>query len=194
MYVQINQLPTVIVQALKSVEINKNDIKLQVSETVKIMQAGGAGRRGFATIINLQTGEFKTTLGSWGGANMFNPGNLVDLDDSSHSLEMNVCALTGYVGESATLHVFPNNLQAFISTNNVELTPAQEYVLAVYSGFTSAYRKELISRKKLNFLQVAKELEEKKLLKVNKAGAASITTEGKNVVESMKLVRKHNIF
>ena len=191
MFVQVSQLPVTLQKALKSANFTGKDIEVKTAESVNISQGGYQGKQAFASIVNLSTGQFVTTKGSWGGPNMFNPGNIVDNHDKREALEPNVCAITGYIGWIAEIHMHPFNINTLIAAPTVELTQNEKQVLYGYCRYSAQGKKHMFER--LNWsdakkTEVLKALESKGMVKLNKAGAASVTTEGKNVAQSLKSV------
>jgi hypothetical protein len=97
MYVAVKELPNSLIRALASIGYGKKDIDVNIQDTVSLQVSGGDGRRGFALIVNLATGETHMLQGSWGGSNMFNPDNRVDLDQRDHKLGENVAVSLGSI-------------------------------------------------------------------------------------------------
>jgi hypothetical protein len=185
-FVLVKDLPAAVQAALASVRYGSKDIKVKASETVHLGDAGaGNGRKAFVVLVNLDNGTHQTIMGSWGGQNMFNPNNPVDNDRGEHALPGNGLAITGSIGTGptwATIHI-PASMTAKIlpTSSGIEVTETERNVLACYVGYTSTYRKAEFARKGIK-PEVFDSLVERGLLKRNKAGATSITTDGKNVV------------
>ena len=210
MHVKTNTLHPTIRQMLSSVSYGAPDIEIQTAETISPCVGGGAGQKGFFALINLQTGESKRVDGSWGGANMFNPDNAVDLNDSRYPLPAHGCAIKGSIGHPrtfATIYVHPDHLQAFLpSGSQIELSADEKQVLSAYRGLTSAGRKDEFERwnrdarwgnadwyyspdripfRPMRTEEVAATIDSligKGLLARNKAGAVSVTLAGKNAL------------
>ncbi len=179
-YSKVSELPDVLVRALKSVRYGKKDISISTAEKVCILGAGGAGRREFAILVNLETGTFETLLGSWGGSNMFNPTNPVDLDSNYYELPVNGAVIKGSEGEStfATITLHPNNMVKALP-EKPELSELDRAILYAYGALKSGpYRKEQLERAGAKEQDVDS-LVQRGLLKRTKVGV-SITTEGKN--------------
>lgn len=102
MYIKVKELPDCLIRALQSVEFGGNDISVSTEEKVSLFDPGEAGRRGFFILVDLSTGERKTFEGSWGGSNMFNPGNQVDLNQEEYSLPENGAVVRGSTGYPRT--------------------------------------------------------------------------------------------
>lgn len=180
MYVQIDQLPVALRNALKSVGYGKADVSVTTAETVTAQSYGASGCRDFLCIVNLATGEFKTVYGSWGGPNAYT-SNIIDSDATAHALDANICAIQGREGGSqpvsATVKIHPSNVAALLP-QAPEVSETERAVLRTF-GYTSAYRKEALRSIK-NSQAAIESLIEKGMIKRNKAGALSITTSGKN--------------
>src|SRR5258708_7518672 len=112
MYVSLKDLPDTIVSALSSVGYHSKDINVEAQETVSMFDSGGAGRRGFVVLVDIATGRCERHLGSWGGSNMFNPRNAVDLDTQERAIIPGMAVIKGSEGERtyATLYLHPDNL------------------------------------------------------------------------------------
>lgn len=198
MHVQTKELPQAIISALKSVGYNRPDIKIETRETISAFCAGQDGMRAFVVTVNLSTGERKESFGSWGGSNMFNPTNQVDLDSRQFELVPGFVVIKGSGGGHgcfATIYANPATVAPMLpSADAQELTPDQKEVLRVYrtirSGcrgeyLTGAYRGSYgsycndLTQKRVD--DALAELSRMGFIKINKAGAASVTTAGKNV-------------
>jgi hypothetical protein len=185
MYVKTSELPESLQSFLHTLSYNKKDIAVGVVEKVSPMGAGQDGYREFIGILDLGTGEHKTTYGSWGGANPFNPNNQVDLDTASYPLPPNVVVVKGRHGGNypthAVLYIRSDMVAKFLPEKS-SLTARQQYIVDALGSLTSAGRKdEFNSYGHIPpSAQEYKALEEMGLLKITKAGAVSLTTEGKN--------------
>lgn len=183
MYLKINELPVMIQTALNDLGYTKKDIKITVTESVSLQGSAGSGQRDHAVLLNLLTGESKALSGSWGGANAFNQNNAVDLDSRDHSIPDNgiVIKATQWHGPlMATVYVSKTNIIPAIKPAQT-LSQNELQVLNVIRSYKPAYRKEYlrnIPEDKLT--QVYSDLANKGLVKINKIGSVSITTEGKN--------------
>ena len=98
MYIECKKLPGALKCALASVRYFGADISVKAAETVSPFMGGGKGYRGFFVAVDLSTGERKITWGSWGGANMFNPGNRVDLDTDEYEMRPGFAVIKGTEG------------------------------------------------------------------------------------------------
>lgn len=184
MYVKVKELPTVVQQALASLGYGKADIETRAGSTVTLSSASGNGSRAFATVINLTAGQFQTTWGSWGGANMFNKDNAVDNDDRPYPLPADGIAITGSKGGGrpvyATLLIPATMVDRILPAAGEPLTPEENDALYCHQCVKGGeYRRDEMRRRGVSPATVDA-LVTRGLLKRNKAGAVSITTEGKN--------------
>jgi hypothetical protein len=199
MYSLVTDLPELVQRELKGVGYGRKDIDITASETASAFSSSGRGLRGFCIIIDLSKGDVKHMQGSWGGANMFNPTNQVDLDSKSYVIPENVIVINGSSGDGnpvyARLTVAPSNIAKFLPTKS-ELTERQATILYTYKGLNSRGRKDYWDRVSFSsgFNGEAimpkpsegelDELAGMGLLKRSKSGATQITTDGKNAYES----------
>jgi hypothetical protein len=184
-YSKVSDLPDSLQSALKSIGYGRNDIQLEAKERVNPQVAGGDGRRGFCLIINLETGEKKEMVGSWGGSNMFNQSNAVDLDSIDYAIPLNVGVIKGTQGNKtyATITLHPNNIVGLLKGETVGLSMRDRWILYTYKSLTSAGRKNEYDRNR----DKPSEEDLNRLaglgyLKRSKNGATQITTEGKNAL------------
>lgn len=183
MYVKIASLPTSVQAALKSVNYGKADIEVRPGTTVTLSSSSGNGYRAFVTLVNLTTGQHATTWGSWGGANMFDPGNAVDNDDRPYPLPADGVAITGQKGGTtpvyATLHVPASMVDRLLPAPST-LTDAERDALYCYVSVRGgAYRKDELRRRNVAAATIDA-LVTRGLLTRNRAGAVAVTTDGKN--------------
>ena len=183
MYVKTNQLPQVVRAQLQSRGYNRHDIGIVAREKYSLHGGGGDGMRDYTDVIDLATGSVDTNTGSWGGANIFNPSNKVDLDDSQFDLPVTSMVIKGHEGYKpyATVYMHPNIIGQFAS-NSVDITAEEKEVLEVFASYKPAYRQECLQRKKFNVATTVESLISKKLVKRNAVGSLSLTTEGRNAV------------
>lgn len=183
-YQLVSDLPECLIRALKSVGYGKQDIEILPREKTSISYAGGSGRRGFAILVNLSNGEYKTHTGSWGGANAFNPENQVDLNTENYPIPENGAVILGSEGNKtfATIYLNPKNVLAALSEGDV-LSDIERKIMYAYGCLKSGpYRNEELARCGIkdpkndpNVLS----LMERKFLKKDGRGI-QMTTEGKN--------------
>jgi hypothetical protein len=182
MYAKVKELPQSLQRALASLGYCKSDVSVTGVETTSLHSLGGDGYRSYACIVNLSTGRFETTLGSWGGPNMFAPTNPVDMDRNSYVIPADGAVILGHEGGnqpvSASIYVAPATLAPMLPTGPT-LTEVEQSAINIVGSTISSYRKEAFARAHVT-PAVLDGLVSKGLLKRNKAGAISITTEGKN--------------
>jgi len=205
MHISTKDLPTSVRSALNSVGYHRNDIRLEQSEKISACCGGGQdGQRDFVVIVNLSTGEFKTSLGSWGGSNMFNPTNQVDNDTREFDLADGFVVIKGSSGGHgcfATLFASPSTVSPILPAKSFDLTPDQKEVLRIYRTIRSGCRDEyLTGRYKGGYGSYCGDLTDDRvksalanlsamgLVKINKSGACSVTTEGKNI--NLKVIQQ----
>ena len=185
-YIQTKELPYEITSVLSRLGYNKKDIDVEAHEKVSPASSSSDGCRSFMAIINLSTGEYTEKWGSYGGANIFNRDNQVDNDTSSYTIPENFCVIKGSSGGNrpvlARLIVRSDMIAKFLP-QKAELNPRLQYILDVYATYNSSGREREFndyghippSKEELN------ELVRLGLIKINKAGSVSVTTEGKNM-------------
>ena len=180
-HVKVKALPDTLQRALQAEGYRREDIAIRACETACLADMGGQGRRGFVTFIDLATGRTKTTNGSWGGSNMFNPRNAVDNDQSEVPIPDNVAVIQGSEGHGptfASVLVNPQNMASLLPAPT-EVTDHEKAILTIYATIKGGYRQGELDYIKATADEVTA-LVERGLLKRNKAGATQITTEGKN--------------
>lgn len=184
-YANVKDLPPSLRAALESVGYRRPDVELQTSETASRHDCGSAGRRSFSIVVDLATGQSSHERGSWGGANMGNPDNAVDLDSAEYPIPKNVAVITGsegYKGVLATITVRPDAIAPLLPARS-ELTDRERWILYCYHGLKSSGRRHEWSRvRKPPTEDELQSLVSRSLIKRNKAGASQITTEGKNAL------------
>jgi hypothetical protein len=137
--------------------------------------------------VNVETGERQIRYGSWGGANMFNPGNQVDNDDASYPIPVNGAAIKGSEGGSrpvsARIYVRPDALAPMLPPV-AALTPTETGALYCYKALKSGqYRQDELRRYAVDAATIDG-LVSRGYLKRASNGSTSITTEGKNALLS----------
>lgn len=181
LHAKIQDMPNAIKSALSSVGYTRKDIAVHAAETCCLAAGGGQGRREFAIVVNLATGERKETWGSWGGANMFNPQNAVDLDTRAHPIPSNCVVIQGSVGESvyASIVALPTTLAPLLPAK-ADTTEKEQRILYAYGSLKSGpYRKQSLDGCGTLPSDIDS-LVARGLLSRNRGGAVQITTEGKN--------------
>lgn len=194
MYTQVKDLPESIQSALSSIGYGRKDISLEVAESISPSVGGGDGLRGFCIIVNIETGERKTEVGSWGGSNMFaeSASNRVDSDHNNYLIPVNVAVIKGSYGRDrpvyATITISSSNMIKALP-EKVELSDRERWIMYGYKSLTSQGRKNDYSRN--NDIPTAADLNslvERGLLKRNSAGHCQITTDGKNCLKPLETV------
>ena len=192
MYVNTKDLPQVVRNELKKAGYFKASIKIQTAETVSPQYLANDGSRGyFCLIVN---GIAKVTHGSWGGPNMFvNPA--VDACEKELEIPDGAIVIKGSVGNQCFLTIYANGNTAvpMLPAPTEKLSPNEETVLRCHTQLKGGvHRREKYARSGLDpavVSQAIKSLAEKGLLKVNRAGSSSVTTEGRNA--HSRLERKY---
>jgi hypothetical protein len=148
MHIAVKDLPESIQSALRSVSYGGKDISVQPKERVSIQCSGGAGQRGFAILLDLASGRQEIHQGSWGGANIFNQHNSVDLDDRMHDIPVGGAVITGSQGNRtfATVYLHPDNMVKLLPAP-AELSDKERRIMYAFGCLKSGdYRKEELSR------------------------------------------------
>jgi len=210
MYAQVKDLPSSLQTVLSSIGYGRADIQILPRESYNLARGSADGCRAFIVAVNLTTGERQITRGSWGGANIYNPQNNVDLDDTERPLPPGFAIVDGSEGGGrpvyASIAVNPVTLAPMLPAPATELTDIERRVLAWHKGLTSAGRKDeavrfAVSRAegygrfkdlpRVPRIQTMAEIEAAKasltakgLIKTAKNGATTITTEGKNLADT----------
>jgi len=182
-YVSTTELPESIQQALKSVGYGRKDIGIEPDETVSMQTgAAGAGRRAFVVLVDIATGRSERYMGSWGGANMFNPGNAVDLDSEERAIHVGLAVIKGAEGGDrpvyATIHLHPDNVVKLLPAKPT-LTERELLVLGTFNYKGGSYRKAEQARLNVTEDELAN-LVRKGLISRNRAGSCQLTTAGRN--------------
>jgi hypothetical protein len=182
MYVEVKSLSDTMRKVLKAAGYARADIKVIPVEEIDIGSAGATGERAFTYVVNLTTGEYKGTYGSWGGPNMFT-NNIVDTGGLIH-LPPNGAVVKGSSGRStfATIYCHPQAMGNMLPSAEPqeELTAEEQQAIYCYTAIKGGeYRREELMRRRVSSATVAG-LVERGYLKQNKAGAIQATTKGKN--------------
>jgi len=188
MYVETKTLSTHLQAALKSLGYGRKDIKVIAEETTSLASSGGDGYRGFACLVNLDTGERKTLQGSWGGSNMFVK---TVVDDSTQNIQLPAhgAVIQGHRGGTtpvwAQLHVSPEVLKGFLPPAPEAMSDQDQRGLKCVTDHKGgAYRHEELRRQRVQPSTIDS-LVERGYLARNKAGALSATTKGRNARSTM---------
>lgn len=181
--VAVKELPDAIRKALKEVGYRSRDIGVVPQATVSLNPYAGDGERGFAVLVNLSTGASKLVRGDWGGSSPVG-GPSIDQDRGDHPLPRDGVAIVGSSGGRgtyATIYVHPDSVVPLLP-GDVEMSEREASILRSM-GYTSSYRKELFADMKVQQSEVDA-LVKRGWIAMNKAGALSLTTAGKNAAQS----------
>jgi hypothetical protein len=177
----VKDLPDILQRILKSLKYHKRDIVIRFKDKESVFGAGGDGRREFSVLVNLSTDQYETKYGSWGGANIFNRTNQVDLDQNEYALMPNLCVIKGSeggYGTMASITFHPDNAIKMLPPKP-ELTGKQQTILYAYDSIKPGqYRKDELARCKATDQDI-EEMIKLGLLKKDGRGI-QITTMGKN--------------
>lgn len=182
MIIETKDLPEVLFGVLKNLGYNRRDIEILQAESVSPLEGSGDGYRAFCCIIDMGTGESKTEWGSWGGANIFNQNNRVDLDRNTYNIPPNFAVIKGLSGGktlSARIYVRPDQVIKCLPEKE-ELTEREKQILNVYARYNSMGRKSEFTRIGAPSKEEQESLVSKGLIKITKSRAVSLTTKGKN--------------
>lgn len=186
-YVNVKELPPVVRRALEAVEYGRRDIEVIPRETVTLgAGAGGAGRRGFSCLIDLEAGTYRVIHGSWGGAGLGSRGlqGMVDLDQTPRDLRPGLLLLQGSMGYGPTwaqIQAHPTMIPKMLpAADGPELEARHHQALYCFACIKGGeYRREEMRRRRVS-AETVEELVAMGLLKRNAAGATAITTAGRN--------------
>lgn len=183
-HVLVEALPIVVRTVLKQHGYHRKDVSLTARESVSIAGGGGAkGQREYTSIVNLDSLNVDTHIGSWGGPNPFNPTNKVDLGDEQITLDDHTVVIKGSSGyrSFATVYMNPNLAGKFMPEPE-EVSENEASILRAYGHLKSGpYRKEAIQRI-TNHQAIIDGLVARGMLKRAKNGATRITTKGRNAI------------
>lgn len=181
-YVKVQDLPPVLQKGLSEVGYHRKDIEINVQEQVCVRPPSAKGCRGFAVACLLDDSQqTKVTWGSWGGSNMFTR----TVDDIHEVVDTppNSAFILGMSGGGkptyARVVIGPGNMNPTLLPPAASVNDREAKILAIFKMLKSAARPEYLGRMKATTSEVDS-LVERGYLKRNKAGATSITTEGRN--------------
>jgi hypothetical protein len=191
----VKDLPRGIQLALKEVGYGRKDIKVEPSSTYEPLGPGGAGQKEFTAVVELATDRYKIHWGSWGGANMFNPTNPVDLDTQSYPLPIGGAVVKGSIGGTHPTYAYvlvnPENLQKLLPSGTdetAELSKEEKTALKIMSSYRAGARKDGFSRYDLGSYNpnnpIIQKLVKMGLIKVGNTGIM-MTLAGKNLADSL---------
>jgi len=184
--VAVKDLPASVKSALSDLGYGRRDIEVSAATTFSFQSFADDGKRDFTCIVNMETGQSKTTKGSFGGPNPYTRGNLVDSDDRNHPIPLNAAIIQGSEGGGrpvyATIKVHPDNMATLIPAQ-IELSREEKLAITILDSLKPGYRGEYFQRYDLGLYKgdnpLIKGLVDKGLVKVTGTGI-QITTAGKN--------------
>jgi hypothetical protein len=186
MYVQVKTLPEALINVLNQIGYTRADIKVEVDNTISPATGSFDGGRAFFAIVDMGTGQSDIKEGSWGGSNIFCPNNQVDNDTNSYPIPSNFAVIKGHSGGSKPVYAYitvrSDMIVPWLNAGGSGLSPRLQWIVDTVCTYTSAGRKNefnqygRIAPREEEWLKLI----ELGLIKRTKAGAISITTEGKN--------------
>lgn len=188
MRIETKALPERVKDLLRSLGYGRRDIELTAATETSVQDMGGDGCRGFFAWVNLETGERHVSHGSWGGPNMFNPRNQVDMDPGKYQIPPNVIVARGWTGGKAfaSLYCHPASLAPMLPAAP-DASERDKAILAIFRGIKSGpYRAEYLARANVQGAEIDA-LVSRGLLSRNAAGSVQITTDGKNACGSARV-------
>ena len=197
MYVKVKDLPDHIRRACKLLGHNRESINcVRVNEVSKLYH-GNTGARGVFRLVSIESGVLETVYGSWGGPSYLTisvwlTGNPVDEFEGNVELPDGIVALKGSTGHLnlLTLYASESTMAMLPQGQTEELTSIEKVVLYAHASLKGGkYRKEFYQRHRMTAAQLdltLSSLAGKELIKINKAGASSITTNGRNAIDGVR--------
>lgn len=192
MYVDVKDLPEPLRGIVRRASGQKN-IAVVVRDHFNSPGSYGKGFRGQVVVVNLETGDTQYEVGSWGGANPFRQSP-IDSPGGPSPLPPGFAALTAG-RKHWTLHLNPANVAKLLPApaESHELTLREMWLLWTFHARTSAGRKDEWESSRydnpIGGAPSAGELEQlarKGVISINRAGAAQITTLGRNVIGDVR--------
>lgn len=184
MFVATSALPDSLKAVLKEVGYHKADVSVKASTESPLSTMGGQGSKGFAAIVNMATGEYRISWGSWGGANIANPDNAVDTDHSTYQIPQNGAVVLGSIGGTGTyasILAHPSIIAPLFPPPST-LTEKQKGILRSYKSLKSGPYRQSALADLLCTKQDIHTLVCDGYLKESSNGAIQITTKGKNAI------------
>jgi hypothetical protein len=184
MHVKLSDLNPLVRNRCKQLGHNRDSIQVHPAEEVSTEYQGNAGSRGVFCLINTRTGIEETEYGSWGGSNAFVERNV----DQGKAVVLlgDLVALKGSTGHFNLLHLYvpPEVYETMKQPEAVPLTRAEQVVLYAHKSLKGGhYRIEHYQRNQIDHKSAIESLVGRGMLKQNKAGATSITPDGRNAAE-----------
>ena len=179
-HVEVKELPQTLQSALRQVGYRKADIRVVPATEVHTGSAGMSGRRAFTMAVNIATGQTsQVAQGSWGGPNPFERKPADDLDNKV-KIPQNSAIIKGSEGSGptwATIYVNPSTLAPMLP-GDTGLGEREKDILGMMR-YKSFYKKELLAKNRVTREEIEK-LAKGGYVKINKAGATSLTAKGKS--------------
>lgn len=184
-HVAVRELPDALRAALKAVGYGAKDVGVTPQDAVTPNAYAGEGQKGFVVIVNLETGKRETLGGDWGGGGM----SLKPIDAASQDVRIPpngavIIGTEGWPRTMASIYVHPDGIARLLPPA-AAVTDREQLILRTIRSLTSAGRKEVFGREKVTPAEIDA-LVARGLLRKTKAGAVSITTDGKNVAEGQE--------
>jgi hypothetical protein len=179
-HVNVKELPPALQKALKTLGYRRRDIEVVGATEAQMGYAGGKGRRGVSASVNLRTGQMSQVAGgSWGGPNPFERKPMDDLEAVTR-VPPDGAIIKGSEGGHGTwftIYVHPDSLIKMLP-GKADISERETHILAMMN-FKSDYKKRLLRKNNVTKEEIDK-LASEGYIKVNKAGAISLTAKGKN--------------
>lgn len=183
MFVSVRELPDSLRRVLAELKYGKADISVRAAESFTPAQGSGDGRRAFVSAVHIASGACKVEWGSWGGANMFNPRNAVDLDTRPQAIADGFAIVEGSEGGMRPVYasiVVGAAALALLLPAPAEVSERDRSILRIVRTYKGgAYRRAELDRIEATEAEVSS-LVSRGLLSRNRAGAIAMTTAGKN--------------
>lgn len=184
-YIKVSNLPDAIKNAVKSYIGLNTDIEVKSAAQIEInCDVTFQGNRALHVAIDCATGNKSETMGTWGGSTAF-----VQSSMERHTVDIpnNTAILSGETGYKTILRLYvnPSLLDSFSLPEAPEMSDELLCMLWNIKVHNTAGRKDcseeygLGEYNKHNPHVLA--LESKGLVKINKAGSISLTTQGKSL-------------
>jgi len=182
--VELNDLPPKLKRALNKIGYKRRDVRVVPATSADIRSTAGKGRYGLAVAINLQTGQTsELQKGSWGGQNPYEKKPLDWVDKPVQVPRNGAIAVGsgGYKGMFITLYVHPDSLTPLLP-GDTDVSEREKDILGMMN-YKSFYKKELFQRNNVRQDEL-EALAKRGYIKINKAGATSLTAKGKNAMSN----------
>ena len=189
MYAKVQSLPACLQSLLSSLGYHKPDVEVIAAESTYVDSITSVGSRAAFAVLNLATGESRILQGSWGGPNPFETTTIDRLANGQYAIPPNGAVVKGVTGGHTWLQVYvrPDTMAPLLPPA-AKASDGQLAYLFLLKSVVPSYRKEAIARVGVT-VQDIDSCVAAGWAKRNKAGATSITTEGKNVLGDWRLTR-----